>query len=377
MNINRFILIILCSTGLIGCQADEIMIDPIPDTEEKIYTLDLIYENEFSIGHETGLNYFNDITVGVLSNNSDQIRLITASGTSTHLLEGTSLQDIDESTEIVSPEPGTFYANYIGLGQLIQTPSGKIYSVFHAEEHDGTILPGNIPGFYASVGLASSNDGGNNFSINSAPLIANTFDITFDNGYSDGGLGEPSMLYSKDSSEVFVYYVDHNRNGRGVNICMAKFLVDATGEPDFSSCYYLDATGNFSNTIIRSKEVVAGVGYSDAIFPHVTYNAVMDEYIMVYSLNHYGEFHNGNSTPVESGIYYRTSKDGIRWESAPSQLLSDWSIPYSFANHSFSWHPNLIYSQEDQTSGYLLYSKADNLQQGHKMWAIPFEIMEE
>ena len=57
---------------------------------------------------------------------------------------------------------------------------------------------------------------------------------------------------------------------------------------------------------------------------------------MVYSLNHYGEFHNGSISPVESGIYYRESIDGINWTEQPIKLITDWSIPYSFDNHSFA-----------------------------------------
>ena len=119
--------------------------------------------------------------------------------------------------------------------------------------------------------------------------------------------------------------------------------------------------------------MVAGIGYADAIFPHVTYNSFIDKYVMVYSLNHYGEFHNGSILPSESGIYYRESIDGINWDEQPIKLITDWSIPYSFDNHSFAWHPNLIYSNDSQSEGYLVYSKASTLEQGHKMWAMKFK----
>ena len=158
---------------------------------------------------------------------------------------------------------------------------------------------------------------------------------------------------------------------------MAKFDVFAGGAPDFSDCYYLNDNNEFTNSTIRSKEVVAGTGYADAIFPHVSYNSFIEKYIMVYSLNHYGEFHNGSSTPSASGIYYRLSDDGISWTSSPVKLITDWSIPYSYDEHSFVWHPNIIYSNDEQSEGYLLYSKATTLQEGHKMWAMDFTFTEE
>lgn len=368
---NRLTLILVLI--LFSCSKEESEFLPTEIPSEKTFQFDLDSSSEFPVAHDVGLNYFNDITVGVISNSSNNIKIITAAGTRSYVFTGTSLSNINQVTEVASPQENTFYSNYVGLGQLIKDSNNTIYSVFHSEQHDGSILPGNIPGFYASVGLGISYDNGETFQLNSEPLIQNTFDINYDNGFGDGGLGEPSVTFSKDRSEVFVYYVDHNRSGRGVNICMVKFIVDESGIPDFSTCYYLNENNQFSSNVIRSKEVVAGIGYADAIFPHVSYNSFIDKYVMVYSLNHYGEFHNGSILPSESGIYYRESIDGINWDEQPIKLITDWSIPYSFDNHSFAWHPNLIYSNDSQSEGYLVYSKASTLEQGHKMWAMKFK----
>ena len=368
---NRLTLILVLI--LFSCSKEESEFLPTEIPSEKTFQFDLDSSSEFPVAHDVGLNYFNDITVGVISNSSNNIKIITAAGTRSYVFTGTSLSNINQVTEVASPQENTFYSNYVGLGQLIKDSNNTIYSVFHSEQHDGSILPGNIPGFYASVGLGISYDNGETFQLNSEPLIQNTFDINYDNGFGDGGLGEPSVTFSKDRSEVFVYYVDHNRSGRGVNICMVKFIVDESGIPDFSTCYYLNENNQFSSNVIRSKEVVAGIGYADAIFPHVSYNSFIDKYVMVYSLNHYGEFNNGSISPSESGIYYRESIDGINWDEQPIKLITDWSIPYSFDNHSFAWHPNLIYSNDSQSEGYLVYSKASTLEQGHKMWAMKFK----
>lgn len=364
-----FVLLYGCSSG-----EDDSTLNPNPVYN---YSIRLDNSDHFAVGQNLGLNYFNDITVGVLDYTQDQVRLITAAGTKSYVLQGPNLSSLNTVTEVFAPQAGTFYSNYIGLGQLIKDDTGIIYSVFHAEQHDGSTLPGGIPGFYASIGLGTSQNNGQTFELANDPIIPNIYDSSYDNQYGDGGLGEPSITFSKDSSEVFVYYVDHNRTGRGVNISMAKFNTTTNHRPDFSAPFFLNENNLFTNEVIRSKEVVIGNGNSDAIFPQVTFNKFTNLYVMVYTENNWGEYVNGISNPSLSGIYYRTSKDGIHWTSDPIQLISGWGIPFSAQNHSYLWHPNLIYTNENQSEGYLIYSKANTLQEGHKMWALRFDFEQE
>ena len=341
-----------------------------------VYSLELDFTDEFPVGHNTGLNYFNDVTVGVVNYNQNNVKLLLASGTSSYTLEGNNLNNFNGISQVAVPTEGTYYSDYVGLGQLIKDDNGTIYSVFHSEQHyTSEQCPGAIPGFYASIGIGISYDNGQSYELSSSPVVQNFYSIDNDNGFCDNGLGEPSITYSKDSSEVFLYYVDHQRMGRGVNISMSKYDVNSNHIPDFENPYYLDVNDNFTNEPMRSKEIVVGMGNSDAIFPHVTYNSFTDTYIMVYSENNWGEYSSGASNPNMSGIYYRESIDGIIWDKPPVKLITDWSIPWSFDNHSFSWHPNLIYTNENQSEGYLLYSKAETLQEGHKMWAVKFNLV--
>ena len=347
------------------------------ENPNQIFNIELDFSNQFPVGHNTGLNYFNDVTVGVVNFNEDNVKLLLTSGVSSYVLDGGSLNNISSASQVAVPNQGTYYSNYVGLGQLIRDDNGKIYSPFHSEQHTDEFCAGNIPGFYASIGLATSIDNGQSFQLSNSPLIENIYDINYDFEGCDGGLGEPSITFSKDSTEVFLYYVDHNRAGRGVNICMSKFDVNSNHIPNFDNPYYLQDDGLFTNEVIRSREVVTGLGgNSDAIFPQVTYNSYTNTYIMVYSENYWYEFVNqGLEEPSYSGIYVRQSSDGISWDTPPVKLIADWAIPWSSDSHSFSWHPNLIYTNESQSEGYLLYSKADNLQQGHKMWAVKFNIV--
>jgi hypothetical protein len=336
---------------------------------------------EFQVGEGLGLNYYNDITVGVLNFSPTNVKLITAAGNETIILEGTDLKNISSYASVLRPSIVSNNANkdaidynYIGVGQVIQTKDKKIYGLYHGEWHDGSILPGNVAGFYASIGLAISTNGGASFTKSSTEVIPNLYDKNFNNGAADGGYGEPSMLFNADSSAVYAYFVDHNRAGKGVNISMAKFLVGSDGSPDFNTCYFLDESNNFTKNVIRPKQIVAGTsGSADAIFPHVTYNKTLKKYLMVYNLNAFQEYSAGQAS--QSGIYLRTSTDGINWSTAPQQLTTNFSIPFSVTS-SFSWHPTLFYSKVDQSEGYLLYSKSVRgiAQESHKMYAKKFII---
>jgi hypothetical protein len=379
--------IILSSFLFINCTSKEneipgnkINSDQVKNTVN--YAFNLASEPEFQVGANLGINYFNDITVGILNYNSSNIKLITSAGVETITIEGSDLKNMTSTSSLLKPSvidnnsnKNAIDYNYIGLGQIIKAKDNKIYGLYHGEWHDGTILPGNVPGFYASIGLSISNDGGKTFSKSSTAVIPNIYDKNYNNGYADGGYGEPSLTFNSDSTAVYSYFVDHNRTGKGVNICMAKFNVSSTGIPDFGNCFFLDELNNFTTNIIRPKQIVSGaMGSSDAIFPHVTYNKTTKKYYMVYTLNAYTDFFT-SGTPVKSGIYLRTSTDGINWTNEPQKLITDFGIPFN-TTLSFTWHPNLIYTKNDQTEGYLIYSKSTRgiALESHKMWAKKFTI---
>jgi hypothetical protein len=346
------------------------------------YELNLTSEPEFRIGENLNLNYFNDITVGVLNLSPTNIKLVTSANTSTIILEGQNLRNINSYSTLLNPSiidnhsnTNAIDYNYIGLGQVIKAKNNKIYGLYHGEWHDGTLLQANIPGFFGSIGLCESSDGGVTFTKSSEPVIPNLYDKNFDNGASDGGYGEPSLTFNADSTAVYAYFVDHNRAGRGVNICMAKFKVLSNGQPDFGTCYLLTTNNFFTTNVVRPKQIVYGtMGASDAIFPHVTYNKKAKKYFMVYTLNAYTDFFTSNR-PILSGIYVRTSKDGINWTEPPKQLLTDYGIPLN-SETSFTWHPTLIYTNSDQSEGYLVYSKSTQGigRESHKMWGKKFVV---
>jgi hypothetical protein len=227
------------------------------------YELNLTAEPEFRIGENLNLNYFNDITVGVLNLSPTNIKLVTSANTQTVILEGQNIQNINSYSILLNPSivdnPSNINAidyNYIGLGQVIKAKNNKIYGLYHGEWHDGTLLQANIPGFFGAIGLCESSDGGVTFTKSSEPVIPNLYDKNFDNGASDGGYGEPSLTFNADSTAVYAYFVDHNRAGRGVNICMAKFKVLSNGQPDFGTCYLLTTNNFFTTNVVRPKQII-------------------------------------------------------------------------------------------------------------------------
>ncbi|MCF8275080.1 MAG: hypothetical protein K9I95_14740 [Flavobacteriaceae bacterium] len=362
---------------IIGCSKEDV-IHVDNQTEDNNYSFNISDQPAFLVGENTGANYYNDITVGVIAYTGNSIKLLTSSGTQTVMFMGSDLEHITSVETKITPnlyEENSYFRDYIGAGQLIKDKNGKIYSIVHGEWHNGKIINyNNVPGFYASIGLATSVDGGETFQMNHTPIIPDFYGWNHDSGQADSGLAEPSITFNKDSTAVFVYYGDHNRTGRNVNINMVKFDVSKNGIPDFTKCYFLKNDNTFTTALIRSKEVVVGPEIADALFPQVTFNKTTNTFLMVYCLNDYDEYFK-TGQPTKSGIYLRESEDGINWSKPPQKIKSGWAVPFNTTT-PYMWHPTLIYSNSSQTEGYLLFSQSLNglVNDGHKMWAQKFQI---
>ena len=132
---------------ILGCSEEE----EVVNNQNKEF--DFILEGSpINLSSKLNMSYFNDITIGLKEFRSDFVSLVTASGESTFEISGSSIENLTESQVLISP-PNTGelpYANYIGVGQLIKS-NNKFYGLYHGEYHEGTILPGGVSGFYASV----------------------------------------------------------------------------------------------------------------------------------------------------------------------------------------------------------------------------------
>ena len=68
-----------------SCSKEESINSPIEVPNENTFQFELDLSSEFPVAHDVGLNYFNDITVGVISNSADAIKIITAANTSSYV----------------------------------------------------------------------------------------------------------------------------------------------------------------------------------------------------------------------------------------------------------------------------------------------------
>ena len=91
--------------------------------------------------------------------------MFVVAGVRTYLFEGDSIQAIINVNEVLSPgDSGEFDNGYAGIGDAYYHTDGKMYAFYHAEDHEGMPdFPNGIAGFYASVGLAVSEDNGLSF----------------------------------------------------------------------------------------------------------------------------------------------------------------------------------------------------------------------
>jgi hypothetical protein len=304
-----------------------------------------------------GLKYFPDAAPTVLSP-PPRLRMLVAASTSTALLEGSSLEAISAGwlDVLVPGRKGSPDSGYAGVSGAVAV-GGTIYAVYHAEDQEG--LPdvpgtGGTPGFHASVGLAATTDGGRTFTkrgwvVTSAePKGWQAYP-----GQVDSGAGEPWILGSHDGAWWYLYYTEHSRrDGRGVQICMARAPATASPEPGaFRKLYQ----GGFTEPGLGGRDTpvldAQAFDQADSLAPQVVYSPTLGLYVMVLNLNVWKEFVEKTGLR-RSGVYLATSKDGVRW-SRPEPLLVDWAVAQ--VGQSVTWHPAIVFDPGSSTEGWLLY----------------------
>ena len=304
---------------------------------------------------QLGLRYFPDLAVSFLQD-GPPTRLLVVAGVSTRLLEGPDLHSLRVIGDALRPgPPGSFDNGYAGIGGVVRdAESGSLWALYHAEDQEGmSPIPGGIPGFYASIGLAVSREDGKSF-VKSAPVITSAKPKD-PKGHPDQGCGEPSVVIDRDGQYLLAYYVEHSRSdGRGVQICLARSRLAGREQPGTWRKYH---EGRFESPGLGGPDtpvVSARAQGADAIFPHVCYVAGLGRYFMVYNINAYRELA-GTAPPEKSGLYIATSADGIRW-SQPTRLLAIVSVPV--IDREVGFHPTLVVTRagEDSAEGWLYYA---------------------
>lgn len=304
-----------------------------------------------------GLSYFPDEGTASLDGpvGSGPVRLILTAGTSTFLVEGDSLRALDSATEVVAPGPsGSFDNGYAGVSAVVRVGE-TFYGFYHAEDHEGLPeIPGGIPGYYASIGLVTSNDG-STWTKRGQVLTSNKPKEwqAYEN-QGDRGAAEPGAVVTTDGRYLLLYYTEHSRvDGRAVDICVARADLDAGAPlPGAFKKYY---QGSFSEPGIggRDTPVVTAthLGAANALEGHVTYSAFAERYLMVFGVDAYEERQAGLPATT-SGIYAAWSSDGVAW-STPERWVADQAIPQT--GMSLSWEASVLWDDDAGQTGTLVY----------------------
>jgi hypothetical protein len=304
-----------------------------------------------------GLRFFPDMPVTVLSP-PPRLRLLVAAEISTALVEGADLEHLTGATrKVLAPgKKGEFDNGYAGATGAVEA-GGALYVAYHAEDQEGMgKLAGSdgVPGFHASVGLATSTDGGRTFQkLGQAVTSFRPKGWTFYDGQHDSGAGDSWLMRSHDGAYWYLYYTDHSRDGgRGVQICMARAPASAPPAPGAFRKFH---DGAFDEPGLggRDTPVLSGQAFDqgEVFSPQVVYSPTLKLYVMVMNLDVWKEFVETKRL-ARSGMYLATSADGVRW-SRPEPMAVDWAVPVP--GKSLSWHPTIVFDPGSSTEGWLLY----------------------
>jgi len=312
---------------------------------------------------QLGLKYFPDGPVSVLPGTPEAAcRMTVPAGIWTYLVEGESLGELNRATRVLEPgEVGEFDNGYTGINSIYCHGDGKLYGFYHAEDQEEMPqIGGGVPGFFCSIGLVVSEDSGFSWQkLGQVITSGKPKDWAAFADQPDRGAGEVSVVVSRDGEHLLAYYTEHSRlEGRGVQICLAR--ADIADGPPLPGAWKKYRHGRFDQPGIGGGDApvlsASHMDNADAIFPHVTYSQHLGRYVMVFNINIWKEFFEGDRRPERSGIYVAYSTDGIEW-SEPEMLVGDFSV--CKVGISVSWHPTVVWSDDKQHVGWLVYSHSE------------------
>jgi len=263
------------------------------------------------------------------------LRFLVANPPGTVLMEGRSFEDSRIVRTVLSPsrKAGEYDEQYAGIGGAVRI--GKtIIAVFHAEKPTGGQTEFGAPRFYATIGLAISEDNGNSFR-KIGPIISGLPENPSWKGAAQGN-GDPTLCIDHTGEWLYCFYTEHSRRNpatgekRSVITCMARSRVSDRGMPGTWHKLY---KGAFSEPGLGGKDTEVANVWA----PHVQYVKGLKKYVMV-----------GN----RGGIRLFHSDDGIQW-SRPTDLYRVADLPYG----EFAWHPSFFIERErgDKANGILFY----------------------
>lgn len=295
--------------------------------------------------------------------------MIVPVGIWTHLIEGNSLDTLAKSTRVLGPgREGDFDNGYAGICSVYRHGDDRLYGFYHAEDQeDMPPIPGGVPGFFCSIGVAVSEDSGRSWrKLGQAITSAKPKSWTAFPGQPDRGAGEVGVVVRRDGTYLLAYYSEHSRmENRGVQICVAR--ADVSDRPPVPGTWTKYRDGQFNQPGIGGLDTpvltAAAMDNADAAFPQVSYSDYLGKYVMVFNINVWKEYIEPGRKLSQSGIYLTYSKDGISW-SKPEMLVKDYAV--SRTGKSVSWHPTIVWSDADHRTGWLVYSHSPKWGHAHQ-----------
>ncbi|GEM_PF-4354234 len=293
------------------------------------------------------------------------VEVYFVAGTQTYRVVVPSLDDLATALggaqPIQVPNRGGFpwAADYFGAGEVVALPGAapqQRLGLFHAEEH---CSPGDSSHLVATVGLASSDDSGQTWTIvGSLPTGQPAVDPCA--GFS--GAGQPSALIR--NGYIYVYLTQWIP-GRDDAIYVARAPAASAADPGAYQIYdgqaWVPAGQGTGAPVIRRPDA----SFLYAANPSVSFNTALNSYLAVFETN--------------KGFCYTTSQDGVSW--APPTLLLPFAPPQFPIQAGATWlsYPSLLdpAAPSDEVTGLtgnLYYAKGVRDGQPHQLYRRPFAL---
>ena len=275
-------------------------------------------------GYE-GLSHFPDQPIALL--NRKPLTFLAAVGNETVLFSGPNWKNLQPIAKVLHVgDKGSFDNGYAGVGGVFIDGS-KIYAFYHAEDQENLDSEyskrNGQRAFIASVGYATSDDGGKTFQKVGQVLASGH---PRKDRAECAGLGDISICLDNTKSYLYAYYTDYSRHANeGVQTCVARSPVDSRGRPGSWMKYH---DGGFSQPGLGGLESHILSWHSrggDAYSPSVVYSEGLAKFLMVFCVVDYSEARLGHESkhPKKSGIYLSYSEDGVLWgEIGPADIAS-------------------------------------------------------
>jgi hypothetical protein len=332
------------------------------------------------------LDYFPDEGTSRLPSSDGTLTLLLSGGVSSWLLEGgntSTFTSFTKITEVMRPISNSSWENgYAGMSGVWINSKGRIWGFYHAEDHVNLpTIPGtSIPGFYASVGVAVSNDTGRTWIHRKRLLVAKKGKIEGSSAPADQGVSEPGVVADTNGKFVYILYTDHTRlNSAPVRICAARIPIEGDSLA-LSRCFKWDgssfcqpcSSGN-DIPVLTGSDVMGRDG--DVLEGHPVWCENLGRFLMTVGTYDYTT---GNSSVGMGGMWLVSSTDLVKW-SMPIHLTNDWALP--FGGKSMRWESSIIWTDQKIGTGWLVYGKTEKFPdengkgEGAHMVGCPFKIV--